>query len=264
MKTHEEANHDLILKPDDIHIWFAFPDEIIEDSLLSAYMHLLPPDEQAQQQRFQFPKHRRQYLVTRALARTTLSRYTGIDPLDLHFSKNDYGRPEIAYTDRSYPVRFNLSHTDGLIACAVVLKKDIGVDVESVDHRKIDLSSVDRFFSLKEAADFQLCSRKRERFFEYWVLKESYIKARGLGLSLPLDQFSFHVSDHEPIRISFDQGFDDNPQRWKFFLFKPTTSHRAAITVCDESKYIYQIATKRVVPLQEECELYCPILNYSS
>lgn len=257
--------HLLHLKPDDIHIWFAFPDEIYKKSLLSSYMSLLSPVEHAQLHRYHFPKHRHQYLVARALVRTTLSRYIGTAPFNLQFTKNEYGRPEINSEGRLNSVRFNLSHTDGLIACAVMLQKDIGMDVENLEDRKVDLSCVDRFFSPKEVADFHRVQKKnkKERFFEYWVLKEAYIKARGMGLSIPLDQFSIHISDHEPLCISFDPRLGDRPERWKFFLFKPTNRHRAALSVCYESKNIYKITTKRVIPLQEECEFYCPILNNS-
>lgn len=255
----------MILRANDIHLWFAFPDEIHNDSVLSSYMDLLAPDEREQQQRFYFERNRHQYLVARALVRTMLSRYTGIRPRDLDFSKNDYGRPEIIFRQSSVPLRFNLSHAHGLIAFAITVKADIGVDVEDIDRGEIDLKCADRFFSKKEVSDFHRVEekRKRERFYDYWTLKESFIKARGMGLSIPLDQFSFHISDHEPLRISFDLNLTDDPNRWQFWLFKPTGRHRAALSVCRERKDDFQVSIKRVVPLLEEGAFDCSIINHS-
>jgi 4'-phosphopantetheinyl transferase len=265
MQIYNERIPDLMLRPNDIHIWFAFQDEILEDSLLLAYIDLMSPDEGEQQQRFYFAKHRHQYLVSRALVRTTLSRYTGIDPRDLYFFKNDYGRPEIIFKGTTIPLRFNLSHTDGLIACAVVLKDDIGMDVEKIDRRGIDLECADRYFSQKEVSDLHQVQEKskRERFFDYWTLKESYIKARGMGLSIPLDQFSFHVSEHKPLRISFHPELYDNPSQWQFYLFKPTPNHRAALSVRSNNEDVFQLSIKKVVPLLGEETFYCPIINHS-
>ena len=104
------------------------------------------------------------------------------------------------------PVRFNLSHTDGLAVCAVVLKHDIGVDVEHRQRRVVSENIARRFFSPSEVREFESLPERmqQDRFFQYWTLKESYIKARGMGLSIPLEKFSFHLLKNKPIRISFD------------------------------------------------------------
>ncbi|OQY54731.1 MAG: 4-phosphopantetheinyl transferase [Candidatus Parabeggiatoa sp. nov. 2] len=244
----------LKLNSDEIHLWFAFSDEIQNVELLSAYEKLMTPEERAQQQRFRFAKHRHQYLVTRALVRTTLSRYTNIEPGDWRFSKNDYGKPEIMASEGMPPLRFNLSHTEKLIICGVVLKQDIGVDVEYLARKGASVDIADRFFSPQEVKDLYAVAEKerRARFFDYWTLKESYIKARGMGLSLPLELFTFHISEHEPLRISFDAKLRDDPSRWQFWLLQPTPHHKVAISVCREANKHYQLVMKKVVPLREE------------
>ena len=263
MQNFENNTSIIALKPNEIHLWFAFPDEIQNTDLLSTYKQIMIPEEAEKQQRFYFPKHRHQYLVARALVRTTLSRYTGIEPRLLEFLKNHYGRPEVILPERLPPIRFNISHTDGLIACAVVLKQDIGVDVEDIMRREVSLDLANRFFSEKEVNSLQQLPKDKmwNRFYDYWTLKESYIKARGMGLSIPLDQFSFHISEQDPLRISFDPSLKDIPNHWKFWLLKPTDRHKVAISIFNETECGYSLFIRKVVPLMEEYQFDCEILR---
>lgn len=250
----------LKLDSNEIHLWLTVPDEIQQPKLLTAYDQLLTEEERAQQQRFRFAKHRHQYLVTRALVRTTLSRYINLEPHLWRFSKNAYGRPEISIPTGLPPLRFNLSHTEGLIICGVVLTQDIGVDVENIERQGATVEIAERFFSTQEVNDLHLVSElnRQDRFFDYWTLKESYIKARGMGLSLPLEQFTFHISEDQPLRISFAPQLHDNPEQWQFWLLKPTPCHTVAISVRRKNHTDnYQLVIKKVIPLMREEAFFC-------
>ena len=239
-----------LLPPNEVHLWFVLTNEI-EAAQISAYQKLMTPEELEKAERFHFEKDRHQHIITRALVRTTLSHYEDdINPADWRFSKNKYGRPEIS-SPQSHSLRFNLSHTDGLIACAVVIKQDIGIDVENIGRQAGGIDIANRFFSTQEVQDLDAVpeSQKRERFFDYWTLKESYIKARGMGLSLPLDQFSFHLSDNKPIRISFNPQLEDNPNQWQFWKLQPTLQHKLAISLCNKEKK-YRLIIKKVKPFE--------------
>src|SRR6185295_18612851 len=120
--------------------------------------------------------------------RTTLSHYAAVDPTAWQFARNRRGRPEISGPLGVAPLRFNLSNTAGLIACLVTLGVDVGVDVEDTHRRGETVRIANRFFSASEVAALEALppERQRQRFFEYWTLKESYIKARGMGLAIPL------------------------------------------------------------------------------
>ena len=85
------------------------------------------------------------------------------------------------------------------------------MDVENVRAREVDIEIADRYFAPEEVASAARAAdeKQKQRFFEYWTLKESYIKARGMGLSIPLERFAFHLEDPEQIRLTIDPGLQD-------------------------------------------------------
>ncbi|MFO1349362.1 MAG: 4'-phosphopantetheinyl transferase superfamily protein [Gammaproteobacteria bacterium] len=223
----------LSLKAGDLHIWLVFAD-FQYDAAPAAYEALLSPDEHERWQRFQRPETRRQFVISRALLRTTLSRYHDLPPHAWRFVTNRHGRPEIADPELSAALRFNLSHTDGLIALGVTGGHAIGVDVEYCARTGDLIGIAERFFSTQEYRDLLALpeDRHRDRFFDYWTLKESYIKARGMGLALPLGQFSFDLTaGNGSIRIAFTERIADEPARWRFWLSSPSPQHRIAVCV---------------------------------
>ena len=216
-----------------VHLWYVHQDALVDRHLLDAYVELLSHDERARWQRLRAAAARHAYLVAHALLRTTLSRYADVAPRRWAFVCNEHGRPEIVASPGAPPLRFSLSHTTGLVACGVALGRAIGVDVEDTRRRGGTVALADRFFSPLEVAALRELPReaRRARFFEYWTLKESYLKARGVGLSLPLDRFSFHVEPDCPVRVSFDSRLPDEPASWQFNSFRPTSRHQMAVGV---------------------------------
>ncbi|MBF0287251.1 MAG: 4'-phosphopantetheinyl transferase superfamily protein [SAR324 cluster bacterium] len=163
------------------------------------------------------------------------------------------------------PFRFNLSHTEALVSCGVVLETDIGVDVEDTHRITSSLEIAENFFSPQEVFDLSRLSEdaQQDRFFDYWTLKESYIKARGMGLSLPLEHFSFDLGRSKNIDISFDQHLKDDPQNWRFWLLRPGPHHKAAVSVNSKGWKKYEILVRKMVPLSEIKPFECPILRQS-
>ena len=200
---------------------------------LAAYRALLSPDEHERMARFVFDRDRRAFLITRALVRTMLSRYAQVAPADWKFIANVHGRPEILERPAGAPdLRFNISHTDGLIACAVTIGREVGVDVEHINrHLAHDVAG--RFFAPDEVTDLRKLPDEEQRrvFFDYWTLKEAYIKARGFGLALPLGDFAFRLNPPGPPAITFEPTLDDDPATWQFLQDWPTPHHRLGLAV---------------------------------
>jgi 4'-phosphopantetheinyl transferase len=200
---------------------------------LDAYRVLMSADEHARMARFVFDRDRRAFLLTRALVRTMLSRYAPIAPADWKFIANVHGRPEILDRPAGVPdLRFNISHTDGLIACAVTIGREVGVDVEHVG-RRLEHDIASRFFAPAEVSDLHSLPDDQQRrvFFDYWTLKEAYIKARGFGLALPLGDFAFKLKPPGPPAIAFEPSLEDDPATWQFLQHWPTPQHRLALAI---------------------------------
>ncbi|MCI0569337.1 MAG: 4'-phosphopantetheinyl transferase superfamily protein, partial [Myxococcaceae bacterium] len=177
----------LPLGPDEVHVWMTEEPEQVEDPrLLGAYLELLSSGERARHDRFRFEQHRRQYLVSHALLRLTLSRYAPVAPAAWEFVTVAQGRPEVRNAAHAR-LRFNLSHTEGMAVVAVGLDADLGVDVEAVTRAGDMMGVAERVFSVAELAALRALpsSFQQERFLTLWTLKEAYAKARGEGLALP-------------------------------------------------------------------------------
>jgi 4'-phosphopantetheinyl transferase len=200
---------------------------------LEDYRGLLSRDEHDRMGRLIFERDRRAFLMTRALARRMLSHYAAVAPADWQFITNAHGRPEISGRPEGTPdLRFNISHTDGLIACAVTVGREVGVDVEQIG-RHLTHDVAGRFFAPKEVTDLRALPDVDQRrvFFDYWTLKEAYIKARGFGLALPLKDFAFTLNPPSAPTIGFEPALEDDPATWQFLQDWPTPHHRLGLAV---------------------------------
>jgi 4'-phosphopantetheinyl transferase len=141
---------------------------------------------------------------------------------------------------------------------AVGRGRTVGVDVEYVDARKASVEVATRYFAPREVAALEAAPRELQDhlFFEYWTLKEAYIKARGMGLSLPLDKFSFHDSDGH-VEIAIDPALEDDPMRWYFWQLRSTPQHLIALCVERISADAPRLGIRHCVPLLkvQECSL---------
>lgn len=239
------------LSAQEIHLWLADYDEINDERVHHRYRSLLTAAEREREPRFHFARDRRRYLVTRALVRTVLARYEPVSPEDWVFSTNAYGRPEIASVMGWTNLTFNLSHTDSLIVLGITRGRALGVDVENVIDRQLSISIADRYFALSEVIELarEPYNRRQDRFFEYWTFKESYIKARGMGLSIPLDKFSFSYPRERAVELAIDPELADAPKRWQFWQFRQKTKYLVAI--CAERLDVHSptIVVRESIPM---------------
>ncbi len=191
----------------------------------------LSREEKSRADRFVRDHHRRQYVLAHGLLRFALSSFASeVAPSEWSFIADRYGRPFVAAPATASPVYFSLSHTDGCVTCAVSDCEPVGVDVERVQARGSLREVAESTFSVDEIAALRGLPPDDfvDRFFDYWTLKEAYLKARGRGLSLPLDQFSILIAPDE-IAIKLMPGMDDGLTRWHFTKSSPSANHRLAI-----------------------------------
>jgi len=215
------------LDTDAVHVWFLTDPDARDLARFRAWM---TSDEREREARYAFEHSRLEYVRTRALVRATLSRYADVDPADWSFRTNAYGRPEIEHPAAHASLRFNLSNTRGLVALVVARERDVGIDVEDTTREIATRDLEESVFSSRERRALRELpeAARRARFFDHWVLKEAYVKARGLGLSIPLEAFSI-VLDGPAIRLEFDPEIDDDPSRWQLARFDLSPTHAAAV-----------------------------------
>ena len=214
-------------------VWFVLEEDVTSQALLAQYEELLSPAERAAERRFVFEVDRRRHRVTRALVRTALSEeIPSVAPADWSFLASPHGRPEI-HPEHGLPwLRFNVSHTAGAIVLAVMRGSAVGIDVENRSRSSATTEIASQFFSPAEVMALHAVPAlaQRDRFFTLWTLKEAYIKARGLGLTLPLDSFSFALAG-DAIELHCASACNDDPGRWAFAVYALTPSHTMALAV---------------------------------
>jgi len=216
------------LSADALHVWCAYPaDYAKRDSVAyQTALSWLSTEEMTRWRSFRFDKHRNEYLATRALIRTTLSNYYEIAPETWFFPRNSYGKPS---AKPIIDLQFNLSNTLGLIVCLVSRNGSVGIDTEPLSRaEEIDSVATEYFSDLELTELNSLSSQARpDRSLSLWTLKEAYIKARGYGLSIPLDKFSFLFNKTDNLQLLIDNSLNDRTENWRYGLLE-FANHRIA------------------------------------
>lgn len=241
--------------PARILLWCAFPEQIRDPAVLSRYRRLLSTAEAARAQRFHFSADRHRYLVTRALVRTVLARYASATAEQLAFPVNAYGRPGLpAVQDGGRRISFNLSHTPEMVILGLSFAHALGVDVENTGRAPAAAASARGFLSAHERADLAALPepQRQLRYFQYWTLKEAYVKARGMGLSLPMDQCGFRFSPGGGLDMTIAPGLDDAAARWRFWQLRPAPDYLLAVCVERAAGLSQCVSLTQIVPLEGE------------
>jgi 4'-phosphopantetheinyl transferase len=193
-------------------LWWLNPETFPESQ---EALVLLTPEERAQHQRFIPPLKRHEYLVTRVLLKTILGRTLGIPAAAVQFTTNQWGRPELSPPS---PLRFSVTHTEGLIALLLSDQHEAGVDTERTSRAPRLLALAPNVFAPAELSDLAALPTEQQahRALVLWTLKESYIKARGMGLALALEGFAFRFGPVGAIRVVVAPRLDADGARWQF------------------------------------------------
>lgn len=245
---------DLTADSSRIDLWCTYISEIGDDSLWPRYYALLAGDERARQARFRFARDQRRHLITRALVRTVLSRYADVRPQDWVFSAGERGRPVIAAPSGAPPLEFNISHAADLVIVAVTTGRTLGIDTESIAARAAEIDGLDRYFARQESEALLSLppGERRRRFFELWTLKESYIKARGLGLAIRLDAFRFELAGERQLTLHMRPELGDSPACWRVWQLRLRPDYLVALCAASGEDVPPRIVVREVVPLARE------------
>src|SRR5579864_7065790 len=188
----------LVLGDEEVHVWRAILD--LPTSQVQMLERVLAADERIRAEQFHFQKDRIHFIVARGRLRTILGRYLMREPHGLRFHYSHYGKPMLVEEVDSDTMCFNVTHSRGMALYAIGRKREIGIDLEYINTRVEYEQIAERFFSPHEVHMLHSLPQemRREAFFSCWTRKEAYIKARGLGLSLALDQFDVSLAPGVP------------------------------------------------------------------
>ncbi|MGC2161779.1 MAG: 4'-phosphopantetheinyl transferase superfamily protein [Silvibacterium sp.] len=222
----------LVLGCDEVHVWRAALDQQTP-SQIQSFLHNLSADEQARARRFHFQRDRKRFIVARGVLRAILADYLNKAPEGLSFRYSSHGKPSLAEESDRDGTRFSVSHSQEVALYAVSRGREVGIDLEHIRFDMAVLEIAERFFSRREVATLRALptDMQQQAFFYYWTRKEAYIKARGEGLSLPLDQFDVSVAPGEPATVLGNQRDPSEASRWSLQELVPAPGYVAALAV---------------------------------
>jgi 4'-phosphopantetheinyl transferase len=202
------------LRADEIHVWSARLDRT--PSVTQRLGRNLSDDERERAARFHFDRDRNRFIVGRALLRIMLARYLGVAADQIRFAYGEFGKPSLA---EPAPVFFNVSHAEARALYAFSLDAELGIDTERFGVEPVDQRVAEHFFAAGEVATLRSLPRSLQpgAFLTCWTRKEAFLKARGDGLSLPLQDFEVTLAPDQPPALVQTAWSEDEPRRWKLY-----------------------------------------------
>ena len=243
----------MALSKAEIHLWLS--GDRVDSDKAARCRSLLSVDEKQREARFVFERDRARHLLTRTLVRAVLSRYEAVDPADWVFSTTAYGRPEIAGSmARGRDLCFNVSHTAGLIVLGVTRGRALGIDVEYLQPLADLWGIAEHAFTPAEVAELAglPAELRLARFFQHWTLKESYIKARGMGVSIPLQGFGVQLAQDGLAKLDIAPQLSDQSSRWQLWQTSPAPGYVLAICAERVQQQSPTIVARRLVVFDRE------------
>jgi 4'-phosphopantetheinyl transferase len=221
------------LNTNEIHVWRVSLNML--PGTIERLSQLLAPDERAKAERFRFARDRNQFISGRGLLRVLLGRYLGCEPQDVRFCYSSYGKPSLDDPLAISGLQFNLSHSHQLALLAFTYTRNIGVDIEYMRPDVEFEQLAEHFFAPDECAVLQSLplSERQEAFYNCWTRKEAYIKARGEGLSIPLESFTVSLRPDEPAALLRSREHPSDVPRWSLRALTPGEHYAAALAVDD-------------------------------
>jgi 4'-phosphopantetheinyl transferase len=231
-KVRRKEWHPSHLKAGTIDLWRV--DLQMDRIAIGRLFETLSDDEKERAKRFVFANDGERFVVGRGILRMILSTYLHRSPNDIEFSYGRFGKPFLK--DQKSGVRFNVSHSKEVGIIAITLGREIGVDVEFVDH-SFQFSDIARsVFSATDVARLEaLPGRSRAgAFFSGWTRKEAVLKAIGDGLSSPDELHAAIPVMSEENAVSFRASFQGCDKKLSLVSLCMDESYRLALSVDGE------------------------------
>lgn len=192
-----------------------------DTELLNRLIVHLSEDKQNRVKRFRNTEDALRTVVADILVRVNACDKLGIKNKDIIFNNNKYGKP---YLEGYKEFCFNISHSCEWVVCAVH-NLPVGIDIEI--NKPIDLKIAERFYSKHEFNELisRDDSQRAALFYDLWTLRESYVKAVGMGFYIPFSSFSFLIDSDNGIELVTDS----EPDNYYFRLYDIDSNYKMAV-----------------------------------
>jgi 4'-phosphopantetheinyl transferase len=212
----------------ELHVWNTSLERA--PAVVRSMYGLLAPDERDRAARFRFERDRSRYVVGRGVLRSLLGRYLARGPAEIELVYGANGKPMLA----SAPLFFNVTHSGPVALFAFSAQSEIGIDVELDDADFARERIAERFFSPSEVTALRSLppALQARAFLTCWTRKEAFIKARGDGLTLPLDSFDVTLRPGSPAALLRTAWSKDEPGHWHLQdISEPEQGYIAALAI---------------------------------
>jgi 4'-phosphopantetheinyl transferase len=217
-----------VLCEDQVHVWHADLDQDADG--MDRLARVLCDAERIRAERFRFDRDRSRFLARRGILRHILGGYLSAPADELQFCYGRYGKLHLAGEPAHRGLRFSLSHSDGMAVFAFSVGHRVGVDLERV-HTSICWEEIAAHaLSRWERRQLQSLTpaARRRAFFTAWTCKEAYVKAKGFGLSFPLDRIDIGLS---PVALRRVGGDELEASRWSLQELVADRDYAGALAV---------------------------------
>lgn len=196
----------------------------------------LTPDEQHRAYRFRHPEHQQQYIQCHAMLRRILAKHADVAEPEIELQLSEFGKPALSGSAAQTGITFNISHSGAYAVIAVARNRAVGVDIEQAKQQR-DLMDIarhcfakDEYMAIREL-DTPL---RTAAFYSCWSRKESFIKATGKGLTMPLDKFAVSVLPDSPATLNAINQEYGNIAHWQMYTLLTPPGYFGALTLATD------------------------------
>ena len=235
------------LKRSHIHLWFADFTGFDLRLVYEECAEWLNAEETDRMHRYQSLCQREHFVLGRILLKLILSNYVDCAPSEFSFNTDKHGK---LFLSNQSSLFFNLSHSHERLVVAVSRFRDLGVDIELIDEKRATIKIAKRYFSSSEFQDLYNLPRslRVKRFYELWTLKESVLKAYGVGLSEHLSKIKFSFPTPDKLGMCFVPANRDSTE-WQSWQIKTFERYLLALSIKSLDTRIVQIESQTLQSL---------------
>lgn len=219
-----------------IQVFLATPEALLGPQPVHDALRCLDEQDRSHIARFRFQRDRDLAAASRLLQRLAVAHCARIAPEavgDIRFSSEPGARPLVLAPARAQAFCFSAANTRGMVACAVSATHNIGLDVEEIKE-KLAPELVDHCCTAQERTELWSLpeAERRKAFFQLWTLKESYLKARGIGLQVSPHLIGFTATGRSALpAFHADPATEPYPGHWHFRILEAGPGHAAALCI---------------------------------